>query len=79
MSEMSPLDAHIAAEYDVGKGVTLFTRADNLFDRRYEDPTGFQRPGFGFFAGVRISFDTKPSPAGANNAESAIYSKDNSK
>ena len=59
---------NVAAEYDLGKGVTLF-----------EDPTGFQRPGFGFFAGVRISFDTKPSPAGANNAESAIYSKDNSK
>ena len=70
---------NVAAEYDLGKGVTLFARADNLFDRRYEDPTGFQRPGFGFFAGVRISFDTKASTAGANNAESAIYSKDNSK
>lgn len=70
---------NLAAEYDVGKGVTLFARADNLFDRRYEDPTGFQRPGFGFFAGVRVSFDTKSSTAGANNAEQEIYSKDTSK
>jgi vitamin B12 transporter len=70
---------NVAAEYDVGKGVTLFARADNLFDHRYEDPTGFQRPGFGFFAGVRVSFDTKPFPAGANTAEQEISSKDTSK
>ncbi|HEV2045650.1 MAG TPA: TonB-dependent receptor, partial [Chthoniobacterales bacterium] len=70
---------NVAAEYAVGKGVTLFARADNLFDRRYEDPTGFQRPGFGFFAGVRVSLDTKPSIAGANSAEQETYSKDKSK
>lgn len=70
---------NVAAEYDCGKEVTLFARADNLFDRRYEAPTGFQRPGFGFFAGVRVSFNTKPFPAGANNADQEISSKDISK
>ncbi|MDP9253518.1 MAG: TonB-dependent receptor, partial [Verrucomicrobiota bacterium] len=70
---------NVAAEYDCGKGVTLFARADNLFDRRYEDPTGFQRPGFGFFAGVRVSFDMKPFPAGPNKADQEISSKDTSK
>ncbi len=70
---------NVAAEYDCGKGVTLFARADNLFDRRYEEPTGFQRPGFGFFAGVRVSLDTKPFPAGPNKADQEISSKDISK
>jgi vitamin B12 transporter len=54
---------NLAADYDLGKGVTLFARIDNLFDRRYESPTGFQRPGFGVFAGMRVNFDAKPPPA----------------
>jgi vitamin B12 transporter len=52
---------NLAADYDLGKGVTLFARIDNLFDRRYESPTGFQRPGFGVFAGIRVNFEAKPS------------------
>jgi vitamin B12 transporter len=70
---------NVAAEYDVGKGVTLFARADNLFDRRYEDPTGFQRPGFGFFAGVRVSLDTQRFAARANKANKESNSKETSK
>jgi vitamin B12 transporter len=70
---------NVASEYDLGKGVTLFARADNLFDERYQDPTGFQRPGFGFFAGVRVSFDTKQFLAGVENAEHEISPKDTSK
>jgi vitamin B12 transporter len=50
---------NLAADYDLSKGVTLFARIDNLFDRRYESPTGFQRPGFGVFAGIRVNFNTK--------------------
>lgn len=53
---------NLAADYDLGKGVTLFARIDNVFDKRYENPTGFQRPGFGVFAGIRVNFDAK-SPA----------------
>jgi len=37
--------------------LTAFARVDNLFDRRYEDPTGFQRPGLGVFVGLRVTFD----------------------
>jgi vitamin B12 transporter len=67
---------NVAAEYDAGKGVTLFARADNLFDRRYEDPTGFQRPGFGFFAGVRVSLDTKRPTASAGKSDRETHSKE---
>jgi vitamin B12 transporter len=47
---------NFAARYDLGGGVALFGRIDNLLDRRYEDPVGFQRPGLGVFAGIRVSF-----------------------
>jgi vitamin B12 transporter len=52
---------NLAADYDLGRGVTLFARIDNLFDERYENPTGFQRPGFGVFAGMRVEFAAKNS------------------
>src|SRR5438067_8009568 len=52
---------NLAAEYTLNKNVKLFARIDNLFDKRYENPTGFQRPGFGVFGGVQLSWG--PSPA----------------
>lgn len=48
---------NLAGVYDLGNGVTFFARVENLFDREYEDPNGFLRPGFGAFAGVRVAFD----------------------
>ena len=60
---------NLAADYDLGKGVTLFARIDNLFDRRYESPTGFQRPGFGVFAGVRVNFGAKAPATQAEQAD----------
>jgi len=63
---------NLAADYDLGKGLTLFARIDNVFDERYENPTGFQRPGFGMFAGLRVNFAAK-------NAESVASTKDTSK
>ncbi|HYJ03666.1 MAG TPA: TonB-dependent receptor [Chthoniobacterales bacterium] len=57
---------NLAADYDLGRGVTVFARIDNAFDERYENPTGFQRPGFGLFAGMRVNFaakDTAPAPS----------------
>lgn len=47
---------NVAGTYDLGGGVTAFARIDNLFDKRYEDPIGFQRPGLGVFAGLRVNF-----------------------
>jgi vitamin B12 transporter len=63
--------ANLAADYDLGKGVTLFARIDNLFDKRYENPTGFQRPGFGVFAGMRVSFDAKNTEAAPSLKETS--------
>jgi vitamin B12 transporter len=44
----------VAGEYALNKSLTAFARIDNLADRRYEDPTGFQRPGIGAFGGIRL-------------------------
>jgi vitamin B12 transporter len=46
---------NIAANYMVTNTVTAFARIDNLFDKRYENPTGFERPGFGAYAGIRVA------------------------
>jgi vitamin B12 transporter len=48
---------NLAGSYDLGNGVSAYARIDNLLDRRYQDPTGFLRPGFGVFAGVRLALD----------------------
>jgi len=44
---------NVAASYDLGRHLTVFGRIDNLFDRHYENPTGFLQPSIGVFAGVR--------------------------
>ena len=46
--------ANLAANYDLGHGVTAFARIDN---RHYEDPIGFLRPGLSAFAGIKVAFD----------------------
>jgi outer membrane receptor for ferrienterochelin and colicin len=61
---------NLAADYDLGKGVALFARIDNLFDKRYENPTGFQRPGFGVFGGVRVAWGPAPMPTQSSEADS---------
>jgi vitamin B12 transporter len=48
---------NVEASYDLKDGLTAYGRIDNLLDRHYQDPIGFQRPGFGIFAGVRIAFN----------------------
>lgn len=46
---------NIAANYQVDPHVTVFGRIDNLLNRQYEVPIGFDRPGFGIFGGVRLN------------------------
>lgn len=46
---------NLAGSYKLSETTTLFARVDNLFDVRYQDPTGFLRPGLGVFAGVRLT------------------------
>lgn len=65
---------NLAADYDLGRGFTVFARIDNLLDHRYENPTGFQRPGFGAYAGLRVAFGGKSVSAASNET-----SKENSK
>jgi vitamin B12 transporter len=46
---------NLAGDYDIGHGLTLFARIDNLLDRRYEEPVGFDKPGIGAYGGVRLA------------------------
>ncbi len=46
---------NIAANYEVDKHVSVFARADNLFDYQYQVPYGFLRPGLGVYGGVRVN------------------------
>ena len=46
---------NVSGAYAIGRGVSLFGRIDNLLDRHYQDPIGFDRPGIGAFAGVRFN------------------------
>jgi vitamin B12 transporter len=45
---------NLAADYAIDKQVTAFARVDNLFNRHYQNPIGFERPGLGVFGGVRV-------------------------
>jgi vitamin B12 transporter len=45
----------VSGDYDLGHGLALFARIDNLLDRRYEDPIGFDKPGIGAYGGVRLA------------------------
>ena len=45
----------LAANYTVNKNVTVFARADNLFNEQYQNPFGFLRPGLGVYGGVRVN------------------------
>jgi vitamin B12 transporter len=52
---------NLACSHDLGGGLSAYARIDNLFDRRYQDPVGFLRPGFGIFAGLRLALDATTS------------------
>jgi len=46
---------NLAGNYVVNKNLTAFARIDNLFDHRYQNPIGFERPGLGVFGGIRVT------------------------
>ena len=52
----------LAGSYEFGHGITGFARINNLLDRHYQEPIGFQHQGLGVFAGVRVAFN----PPGVN-------------
>jgi vitamin B12 transporter len=46
---------NLAANYVVNQHVTAFARIDNLFDKRYQNPNGFEQTGFGIYGGIRVA------------------------
>jgi vitamin B12 transporter len=46
---------NIAAEYKATQQTTVFGRIDNLFDKHYENPLGYEKTGIGVFGGVRVA------------------------
>ena len=46
---------NLAADYVIDDHVTLFARADNLFNKIYENPLGWLQPGFAVYGGVRLA------------------------
>ncbi|MBY0321775.1 MAG: TonB-dependent receptor [Reyranella sp.] len=46
----------VTAQYDVIPAVQLFARAENVLNRVYEEPEGFQAPYFQAFFGVKARF-----------------------
>ncbi len=48
--------ASAAVMVDVTKSVQVFTRAENILNRSYEDPAGFQTPRRSFYGGIKAVF-----------------------
>ena len=46
---------NFASEYELNGHVALFGRINNLLDRQYQNPVGFQQPGLGAYAGIRVT------------------------
>ena len=46
---------NVAGNYRVDDHVTVFARADNLFNYQYQEPYGFLRPGLGVYGGIRLN------------------------
>ena len=47
---------NFSTTYELTPHFALFGRVDNLFDRHFQNPTGFLQPSFGVFAGMRMTF-----------------------
>ncbi len=45
---------NVAADYAIDPHASVFGRIDNLFDRRYQNPSGFEGTGIGAFVGVKL-------------------------
>jgi vitamin B12 transporter len=55
---------NLAASYAASDNVSYFSRIENLFNKQYEDPIGFLRPGFAIYGGVRLTGLPAASDAG---------------
>jgi vitamin B12 transporter len=46
----------VASSYDVGRGVSLYARATNVFDKKYQDAIGFPALGRDILVGMKYQF-----------------------
>lgn len=46
----------LAARYDIANWAQLYLRAENLFDKQYQEIFGYGTPGRSVFGGVRVTF-----------------------
>jgi vitamin B12 transporter len=44
----------LATTYELTQRLALIARIDNLLDRHYQNPVGFQQPGFSIYGGVKV-------------------------
>jgi vitamin B12 transporter len=49
---------NLASEYKLNDRFAVFGRIDNALDKQYQNPVGFERPGFGIFGGLKVAIDT---------------------
>jgi len=47
---------NLSGSIHLSKGTQLFTRIENLFDKEYEEVSGFGTAGFGAYGGVKVAF-----------------------
>jgi vitamin B12 transporter len=45
---------NLAANYVLNDRAAIFGRIDNFFDRQYQNPLGWEQPGLGAYAGLRV-------------------------
>jgi vitamin B12 transporter len=45
---------NVATTYELTKRWALIARINNLLDRHFQNPVGFQQPGFGIYGGVKV-------------------------
>ena len=46
---------NVAADYKVNDHMSVFGRIDNLFDKQYQNPNGYEGTGIGAYAGVKFN------------------------
>jgi outer membrane cobalamin receptor len=51
--------ADLASSYELGRGVTTYVRAGNLFDKAYEDALGYPALGREVLVGMKYRFGGK--------------------
>jgi vitamin B12 transporter len=45
---------NLSGSYEINANLDVLARVDNLFDRHYQNPTGFLQPSLGAYAGIKV-------------------------